>query len=67
MAFDLKIKGQEVSSRASLLISDNSHEWYYHIGISYLDSGLQLELFFKKRKRKGNKIIMFMEQILEIF
>ena len=62
MDFDLKIKRQEVSSWASLLIPDSSHELYYHIGTSYLDSSLQSELLFKEKK-----IVMFMEQILEIF
>ena len=52
MTFDLKIKRQEVSSRASLLIPDNSREWYYHIGTSYLDSSLQSELLFKEKEKK---------------
>ena len=61
MAFDLKIKRQEVSSRADLLIPDSSREWYYHIGIPYLDSSLQSELLFKEKKTKQKEIIMFME------
>ena len=52
MAFDLKIKRQEVSSRAGLLISDSSREWYYHIGTPYLDSSLQSKLLFKEKKSK---------------
>ena len=52
MAFDLKIKRQEVSSQAGLLIPDSSHEWCYHIRIPYLDSSLQPELLFKEKKTK---------------
>ena len=53
MAFGLETKRQEVSSLAGLLIPDSSREWYYHIGIPYLDSSLQSKLLFK-RKRKEN-------------
>ena len=52
MAFGLKIKRQEVSSRADLLIPDSSREWYYHIGTSYLDSSLQSKLLFKEKEKK---------------
>ena len=50
--FKKKLKRQEVSSWAGLLIPDSSHEWYYHIGIPYLDSSLQSELLFKEKEKK---------------
>ena len=35
-----------------MLILDSSREWYYHIGIPYLDSSLESELLFKEKKSK---------------
>ena len=52
MAFDLKMKRQEVSSWASLPIPDSSREWYYQIGTPYLHSSLQSELLFKEKEKK---------------
>ena len=68
MAFDLKINIQEVSSRAGLLISDSSREWYYHIGTPYLDSSLQSELLFKeKKKQTKRKLLCLWNRFWKVF
>ena len=35
-----------------MLILDSLCEWYYHIGIPYLDGSLQSELLFKEKEKK---------------
>ena len=68
MAFNLKIKRQEVSSWAGLLISDISCEWYYHIGTPYLDSSLQSELLFKeKKKQTKRKLLCLWNRFWKVF